>query len=95
MLSFESTSTPRSSAICRRPVGARRLYYREDDGNGNWSRMFSERVIELPALAEALRQASMDIEGWQYGDGSIKRCGYAREIRSSARDDAWITCGEV
>jgi hypothetical protein len=34
--------------------------------------MFSgtERVIELPAQPKRYDKASIDIEGWQYGDGS-------------------------
>jgi hypothetical protein len=64
------------------PAGARRADHWEDDGEGNWSRMFagSQRFIESPCISTPVTgdrtNIGLDIEGQQHADGTVVRYVY-------------------
>jgi hypothetical protein len=57
------------------PEGARKLWYWEDDGAGNWSRRFdgTRRGVGLDQTGVFANRVDVDLDGVQHSDGSIVR----------------------
>lgn len=59
------------------PAGAERVYHWEDDGEGNWTRLFAglSAVVErpLPEYRNYRNMVEVGIDGVQYSDGSTER----------------------